>query len=53
MKTTLTGFFAGLALIAGELNDHFDSDPKTVFSLDAFLAGLGMMGIGYFARDKQ
>jgi hypothetical protein len=36
MKTTLTGFFAGLALIAGELNDHFDSDPKTVFSLDAY-----------------
>jgi hypothetical protein len=53
MKTTIAGFLAGLALIAGELNDHFDSDPKTVFSLDAFLAGLGAMGMGYFARDKQ
>jgi len=53
MKTTLTGFFAGLALIIGEINNHFDNDPATVFSLEVFLAGLGAIGIGYFARDKQ
>lgn len=51
-KTTVAGIAAGLGIIATQVAYIFDADPNTVFSLEAVLGALGVMGIGFFARDN-
>ncbi len=50
-KTTALGILGGLAIIIPELQALLDSDPATVFSKAALMAGLGMLGVGINAKD--
>jgi len=52
-RTTAVGVLAGLSLIIGQLTAVFDADPATVFDLEKLIAGLAMLGLGYFARDNK
>jgi len=52
-KTTTAGIVAGLAVILTQVAYLLDADPETVFSLEAVFAALGVMGIGWFARDNN
>lgn len=52
-KTTSAGVLAGIAIIATQASYLLDADPATVFSVEACLAALGMIGIGFFARDNN
>jgi hypothetical protein len=52
-KTTAAGIVAGLAVILTQVAYLLDADPETVFSLEAVIAALGVMGIGWFARDNN
>lgn len=50
-KTTIVGFLVGIIICATQLIAALDTDPETVFEFSIFMAGLGTMGIGVFARD--
>jgi hypothetical protein len=50
-KTTVLGFIAGLLVVLPQIVNALDGDPNTIFSWDTFLTGLGLMGLGYFAKD--
>ena len=52
-KTTAAGIVSGIAIIATQVSYLLDADPATVFSLEAAFAALGMIGIGFFARDNS
>ena len=52
-KTTTLGVLSGFALIATQLTAILDTDPATTFSLEKFFAGLGLIGLGYFSKDKD
>ena len=52
-KTTSAGVLAGIAIIATQVSYVLDADPATVFSLEAVFGALGMIGIGFFARDNN
>lgn len=51
--TTVAGIIGGLSLIFTQIWYQLDTDPTTIFDLSQILAGLGMMGIGIFARDNN
>lgn len=50
-KTTIVGFLTGLMLAAPQVINFLDNDPETLFDFKIFMAGLGAMGIGVFAKD--
>ena len=50
-KTTISGVIAGLVVILLQIQAIIDSDPATVFSMEAFAIGLGLLGVGAFAKD--
>ena len=52
-RTTVLGIVAGLSILLGQATAVLDSDPNTVFSLELTLAGLSMLGLGFFARDDK
>lgn len=52
-KTTAVGVIGGLALILTQVWYQLDTDPTTVFELSKVIEGLGLMGIGFFARDND
>ena len=52
-RTTTIGVLSGIVIIAKEVIAILDSDPATVFSIEGLFAGLGALGIGYFARDNS
>ncbi len=52
-KTTAAGVISGVLMIGNELLAVLDDDPTTKFTTAAFLTGLGLLGIGWFARDKD
>lgn len=52
-KTTVVGILAGLSIILAQVSYLFDADPQTVFSVEAVFSALGIMGIGFFARDNN
>lgn len=52
-KTTAAGIASGIAIIATQVSYLLDADPETVFSLEAVFAALGVIGIGFFARDNN
>jgi hypothetical protein len=51
-KTTVLGILGGLGILFGQVTALLDSDPNTVFSLETMMAGLGVLGLGFFARDN-
>jgi len=52
-KTTTAGVVAGLGIIATQVSYLLDNDVLTTFSIEACFAALGIMGIGFFARDNK
>jgi len=52
-KTTVLGVIGGLILILTQASNLLDNDPATLFELSQFIAGLGMLGVGWFARDNN
>lgn len=50
-QTTVCGVLIGISMCISQLINMLDSDPETVFQISIFLAGLGAMGIGIFAKD--
>ena len=50
-KTTILGIIAGLLLILPQIQAVLDADPATVASWEAIATGLGILGIGAFAKD--
>lgn len=52
-KTTVAGITAGTAIILSQVSYLFDADPATVFSVEAVISALGLIGIGFFARDNS
>jgi cytochrome b len=52
-KTTTVGILTGVGIFATQLVNVLDADPATTFSVEAVLAALAAMGIGWFARDND
>lgn len=52
-KTTLAGIIGGLAIIFMQAYYMLDMDPSTNFDFASIVEGLGLMGIGWFARDHD
>jgi len=52
-KTSAVGFLSGLVIVATQIIALLDTDPATVFSYEALVAALAVMGIGFFARDND
>lgn len=52
-KTTVSGIIAGLIIIATQVNHLLDNDPTTTLSVEAVAAAIGMVFIGWNARDKN
>lgn len=52
-RTTVVGALSALIILGTQAVYLLDSDPNTVFSIDQFTLGLGMLGIGLFARDNN
>lgn len=52
-KTTTVGILAGLSIILAQVSYLLDADPQTTFSLEVVFSALGIMGIGFFARDNN
>jgi hypothetical protein len=51
-KTTAAGIIAGLSILLSQASTLLDDDAKTNPSFSEIIAALGMLGIGYFARDN-
>lgn len=52
-RTTTVGVAGGIGILATQVVALFDTDPNTVFSVEAVVAALAMMGIGYLSRDRK
>lgn len=52
-KTTLFGIAGGLALFFGQLSLAFDDDSTTNPSYSIIAGAVGMIGVGWNARDKK
>lgn len=52
-KTTAAGIVSGIAIILTQVSYLLDANPETVFSIEAVFAALGVIGIGFFARDND
>ena len=51
-KTTLSGVFAGLVLLLGQAQTLLDADPKTNPEYTVIMAAVGMISLGWSARDE-
>ncbi len=52
-KTTVIGVVTGLVIVLTQVKNLIDGDPSTAFDMNIMLGGLGVMGIGMFARDNN
>ena len=50
-QTTALGIIAGLLVVLPQIQNLIDGNPATVFVWEFFATGLGMLGIGFFAKD--
>ena len=50
-KTTVVGALTGFGIIATQIVNLLDGKLETVFSIEALLAALAAIGIGWFAKD--
>jgi len=51
-KTTAAGIVAGLSILLSQASTLLDDDAKTNPLWSEMIAALGMLGVGYFARDN-
>lgn len=52
-KTLAFGFLSGLMIVFAEVRTAFDDKPETNPNIPLIISGLGMMGLGGFARDNN
>ncbi len=52
-RTSAVGFLGGVSLLITQVVALLDSDPATVFSVEQVIAALALLGVGWFARDKN
>lgn len=52
-RTTLSGVFAGIVLLLGQAQTLLDDDPKTVPEYTVIMAAIGMISLGWNARDEH
>ena len=52
-KTTALGILAGLGILIVQVTAILDGNAETSFEWQQVLAGLGAVGIGWFARDND
>ena len=52
-KTTAAGIVAGLSILLAQASTLLDEDSKTNPSWTEVVAALGMLGVGFFARDNN
>lgn len=53
IKTTFWGIVGFLGIVATQIYYIGDADPETTFSVEAVIAGLSLIGVGWFARDND
>lgn len=52
-RTTLSGVFSGLVLLLGQVQTLLDDDAKTNPEYTVIMAAVGMISMGWNARDEQ
>ena len=52
-RTTLSGVFAGIILLLGQGQTLLDDDPKTNPEYTVIMAAIGMISLGWNARDEN
>lgn len=52
-KTTLSGVFGGLIILLGQAQTLLDSDPKTNPEYTIIMGAIGMISLGWNARDED
>ena len=52
-KTSACGIAGGVAILATQIVAFTDNDPETVIAWEAIITALGMLGLGWFARDNK
>ncbi len=52
-KTTAAGIVAALSILVHQANAYLDTDPKTVFDITQVFAAVGMLWMGFSARDNN
>lgn len=52
-KTTAVGILGGVTLIIKNVVAVLDADMATVFSFEEITIALGLLGIGWFAKDSN
>ncbi len=52
-KTTVSGIVAGLAIIFTQVGYLVDNDPATTISIEAIVAAVGVIALGWNSRDKN
>lgn len=52
-KTTTSGLVAGLMILLAQLQTVIDNDPETNPNIEIIVSAIGMIGIGFAARDNN
>lgn len=52
-KTTIAAILTAAAIILMNIAGVLDDDPTTTFDMSAVIAALGVLGVGWFARDND
>ncbi len=52
-KTTAAAVVGALGIILTQVYFQKDGDPETTFDFVRIVEALGLLGIGFFARDKD
>jgi len=51
-KTTTSGLVAGLIILLAQLQTVIDNDPETNPNIEVIISAIGMIGLGFSARDN-
>jgi hypothetical protein len=52
-KTTTAGIVAALSILLHQATAYLDTDPSTVFDISQVVAAIGMLWLGFSARDND
>lgn len=48
-QTTVAGVAGAIAILASQVQAIFDGNPETVYDFSVIVAGLSVLGIGWFS----
>ena len=52
-KTTAAGILGAIGILSTQLSAILDDDPTTSLDIKVIVTALGVLGIGFLARDKD